>query len=417
MQNFPIRETQLANGPMLMTHAMPESQSVALGIFINTGSRDESANEAGVSHALEHMLFKGTARHDVHTLSEMLDGLGGNANAFTSRERTCFHIRVLHEDWPEAMDLLAEMVLQSTMPAEEWAREKEVIFSEMAMVEDTPDEWVMDEHIKALYPGHSLGAPTLGTRPVLTAMGRDDLAGHHQRYYHASRMLVAASGRIEHEALRDKLSQIDWPQAGNAVARQPAEMANGVQMLPRASEQAHIIMTYPGIVAASDERPVAWLANQILGGGMSSRLFREVREKLGLAYSIASCLSSVSDAGTWTIGCSTEPQHLAECTHVVRRTLDEFRHALDAGELERGKRQLEVQFRMAMDSVDGNMLNLGSRFDEVEVLPQSAWVERILAVEMDQLHDWIGRQLAAPCLQTFSASEEVLMQASGDLQA
>ena len=153
MHDFPIRETQLTNGPLVVTHAMPESQSVALGIFINTGSRDETAAEAGISHALEHMLFKGTRHHDVHALSELLDGLGGNANAFTARERTCFHIRVLHEDWPEALALLSEMVLHSTVPEEEWGREKEVIFSEMAMVEDTPDEWVMDEHIRALYPG------------------------------------------------------------------------------------------------------------------------------------------------------------------------------------------------------------------------------------------------------------------------
>lgn len=416
MKDSPIRETELANGPLVMTHAMPESQSVALGIFINAGSRDESASEAGISHALEHMLFKGTERFDVHALSEMLDGLGGNANAFTARERTCFHIRVLHEDWPQAMDLLAEMVLRSTIPDEEWAREKEVIFSEMAMVDDTPDEWVMDQHIQALYPGQSLGVPTIGTRPVLEAMGRGDLAGYRHRHYHTSRMIVTAAGRIEHEALLESLSRIDWPRNGDAVARQPATMASGVQLLPRVSEQAHIVMTCPGIPADSSERPVAWLANQMLGGGMSSRLFREVREKLGLAYSIASYLSSMSDTGTWTVGCSTEPQHLAECTHVVRRTLEDFRRTLDAEELARGKRQLEVQLRMAMDSVDGNMMNLGSRFDEAEVLPQSEWVARIHAVEMDQVRDWIARQLSASSLQTFSAPEEVLERASTDLQ-
>ncbi|HKJ83664.1 MAG TPA: pitrilysin family protein, partial [Mariprofundaceae bacterium] len=321
MHDFPIRETQLTNGPLVVTHAMPESQSVALGIFINTGSRDETAAEAGISHALEHMLFKGTRHHDVHALSELLDGLGGNANAFTARERTCFHIRVLHEDWPEALALLSEMVLHSTVPEEEWGREKEVIFSEMAMVEDAPDEWVMDEHIRALYPGQSLGVPTIGTRDVLEAMGRGDLMEYHRRHYHASRLIVAAAGRIEHDALLEALSAIDWPQTGEAVARPAAEMTGGIQMLPRAGEQAHLVMSYPGMAAASADRPVAWLANQMLGGGMSSRLFREVREKLGLAYSVASCLSSVSDTGTWTIGCSTDPARLVECAKVVRRTL------------------------------------------------------------------------------------------------
>jgi len=148
--NNPIRETQLSNGPLLISHEMPAAQTVSLGIFLNIGSRDETDAQAGMAHALEHMLFKGTRRLDVDALAELLDQLGGTANAFTARERTCFHMRVLREDWQEALGILCDMVIEPALPANEWKREREVIFSEMAMADDVPEDWVFDRHVEAL---------------------------------------------------------------------------------------------------------------------------------------------------------------------------------------------------------------------------------------------------------------------------
>ena len=406
-----IRESQVEHGPLVLSHTMPEVQTAALGFFIDLGSRDESSAQAGIAHALEHMLFKGTGKHDVHALSQMLDRLGGSANAFTSREHTCFHMHVLYEDWQKALDILGEMLLDAAIPDDEWQREREVIFSEMAMVEDSPEEWVLDQHLQALFPGQSVGRSTLGTQQSLLGLTRQDLTDCLAGYYRPPRLLICAAGRLEHEALVERVSAMCWPQGLPKTNRQPATMADGLQLLPRQTEQIQIVFSYPGIVAASDERPVAWLANQILGGSMSSRLFREVREKRGLAYQISSHSSSLSDTGTWTIMAGTEPQRLSECLDVIQATVhDVAEHGVKAEELLLAKSLTEVQLRMGMDSVEGNMLRLGARFDESEVRHQSYWLEQIRQVEHDALQHWVAEKLSGSPLLTISGPEAQLSE-------
>jgi len=402
-------ETELANGPRVLSHAMPHSQSVALGIFIDVGSRDEVARLSGISHALEHMLFKGTAQMNVHQLAEKLDELGGNANAFTSRERTCFHLHVLHEHWREALDILMQMVSEPALPEIEWQREREVIFAEMAMVEDTPEEWVMDQHLEALFPNHSLGHTVLGTHASLSAMSAADLADYLQHSYRAPRLLVVAAGHIEHAALVDAVADMDWRSTSEPVSREPAVgLASGLQALPRSGEQAQIIASFPGIHAASKDRPVAWLANQVLGGGLSSCLFREVREKRGLAYGIGSHLNALVDTGTWSITCGTEPDRAAECVGLLSELLADFASSFSADEVARSKRQLQVQFRMGLDSVEGQMLYLGSRFDEEILLSPLQWLEQVQAVDVESVRTWAGQQLSEPGLWSIAAPEQAL---------
>jgi len=417
MTTSPIRETQIHNGPLLITHTMPEAQTVSIGIFLDVGSRDEGDEQAGIAHALEHMLFKGTREHDVHALSELLDELGGTANAFTARERTCFHIRVLREDWQKALSTLCSMVLTPTLPDDEWLREREVIFSEMAMAEDAPEDWVFDRHVEALFPGQALGHPVLGNRTTLSSFRRKELRSFLESRYRPPRMLISAAGCVNHAALLDHLNTYSWPQASVSVKRKAPHMGTGVQKLERDDEQAHIVCTFPGIASASKERPVAWLANQILGGGMSSQLFREVREKRGLAYGIASHLSSLSDAGTWTISASTDPDQLAECTGVIRDVIGSFCNTLNSSVLRRAKRQLEVSIRMGMDSTDANMLHLGARFDEEHVRPQDEWVKYVRQVELDTLQSWAFSHLGTSALWSFSGPGKVLDSLPEDLQA
>jgi len=416
MTAFPIRETQIQNGPMLITHTMPEAQAVSVGIFLNVGSRDECNAEAGIAHALEHMLFKGTREHDVHALSELLDELGGTANAFTARERTCFHMRVLREDWQKALSALCSMVLTPTLPEDEWQREREVIFSEMAMAEDMPEDWVFDRHVEALFPGQALGRPVLGTRTTLLSFGRKELGAFLQSRYRPPRMLIAVAGCVDHAALLDHLNTYHWPQASVPVERERPRIGTGVQKLERDDEQAHIVCSFPGTSSVSDERPVAWLANQMLGGGMSSQLFREVREKRGLAYGIGSHLSSLSDAGSWTISASTDPDRLAKCTKVIRDVLGSFCDGLNSSGLQRAQRQLEVSMRMGMDSTDSNMMYLGARFDEKQVRPQNEWVELVQQVELEELRVWVNTHLGASALWSFSGPGKVLKALPEDLQ-
>lgn len=410
MSNNFYQETQISGGPLVVSHAMPAAQSVALGVFVDVGSRDESTAQAGITHALEHMLFKGTKRLNVHRLAEKLDELGGNANAFTSRERTCFHLHVLHEQWREALTLLTDMVREPALPEAEWQREREVIFAEIAMVDDTPEEWVMDQHIAALFPNHPLGRPVLGNHDALNALHAEDLSNYLNDHYSAGRILIVAAGHIDHEQLVDAVASLNWqPVSADAINRQPpAALAHGLQALPREGEQAQMVLSFPGVRVDAVDRPQAWLANQILGGGMSSRLFREVREKRGLAYGVGSHLSTLIDSGIWSITCGMEPDRAAECCTIIQDVLDAFAASLNQAELTRAKRQLEVQFRMGLDSVEGQMLYLGGRLDEAIVLSPLQWLERINAVDVEMLADWSSAHLSQSGLWSIAAPGQAL---------
>jgi len=401
-------QTCLPGCPSVVSHAMPEAQSVALGVFIDVGSRDEPTRLHGASHALEHMLFKGTRTLDVHALSARLDALGGQANAWTSRERTCLHIQVLREHWPEALRLLAEMICAPALPEDEWLREREVIFAEMAMVEDSPEDWALDRHMAALFPDDALGRNVLGSRDSLAAMDAADLQAYLQRHYVAPRMLVAAAGAIEHRALVDAVARLDWRRQGESVVRRSVPMRSGVHRHARAGEQAQLLVSYPGVSAASEDRPLAWLANQLLGGGMSSHLFREIREKRGLAYSVGSQLGLFSTQGLWTISCGCAPSQAEQTARVLRRTLADFVPRLTVEELARAKRQLAIQLRMGMDSVEGQMHYLGAWLDEPTLHSPLYWVERIAQVEMDALRAWLQAALARPALWSVVAPSSVL---------
>lgn len=402
-------ETQIPGGPRVLSRPMEQTQSVALGLMVDTGSRDETPEQSGIAHALEHMLFKGTARLSVDQLSERLDLLGGTANAFTSRERTCFHIRVLHEDWPEALEILMDMLLEPALPQEEWQREREVIFSEMAMVDDNPDEWAFERHMGAIFPDHGLGRPTLGSHETLNGFDHTTLRAFLEARYRPPRLQVMAAGRIDHQRLCDAVAARRWPGGGAQEARNDRPMAGGRwNLLPREIEQAHIIASFPGIPVASEERPQAWLANQMLGGGMSSLLFREVREKRGLAYSVGSHLSTYQHQGIWSISCGTEPELMDRCLQVIRDALSRFAERIDPEALARAKRQMEVQLRMAMDSVDGQMMALSARFNEEEVVDPLEWSRRIRATDAGTVQAWIQRRLEQPASWSFCAPQRAL---------
>ena len=405
------KETQISGGPLVLTHVMPQAQSVALGVFIDIGARDESETQAGITHALEHMLFKGTDNMDVHQLAEKLDELGGNANAFTSRERTCFHLHVLHEHWSDALAILTDMVCHAAIPDEEWLREREVIYAEMAMVDDIPEEWITDQHVAGLFPEHPIGRPVLGNHDALAAISRQQLDDYLQRWYRPPGLMIVAAGRIEHAQLVDAMADIQWAIGGERVKRVlPTQMATGIQALPRDMEQAQMVISARGIHAASAERPVAWLANQVLGGGMSSHLFREVREKRGLAYSIGSHMNSLCDTGTWSITCGSETARAAECVDVISDILSGFSENLGEEELLRAKRQLEVQFRMGLDSVEGQMLYLGARLDEQVLISPAAWVDEIHAVDIETVRQWSAEKLSQGLLWSIGAPEQALSE-------
>ncbi|MDQ6965205.1 MAG: pitrilysin family protein, partial [Mariprofundales bacterium] len=325
------------------------------------------------------------------------------------RERTCFHIRVLHEDWQQALAILMDMLLEPALPQDEWQREREVIFSEMSMVDDAPDEWSFERHMGSLFPDHALGRATLGSRDTLNTFDHNTLRHFLQQRYRPPRLQVMAAGRIDHQQLCDAVAEREWSGGGEQPPRRAAKMEMGQRtLLPREIEQAHIFVTYPGIPSASMERPQAWLANQMLGGGMSSILFREVREKRGLAYSVGSHLSTYEQQGLWSISCGTEPALMGECQQVIKDALYQYSDHIDEEALHCAKRQMEVQLRMSMDSVDGQMMALSARFNEDEVIDALEWSRRIRATSRDEVQAWIKRQLSQPAAWTLCASQKAL---------
>jgi len=408
-----VKQSQLPSGVRVATRELPDTQSVALGIFIDVGSRDESDDLAGISHALEHMVFKGTHKLNVHQLAEGLDALGGNANAFTSRERTCFHTHVLHEDWQQGLHLLSDMLLHPALPEDEWQREREVIYSEMSMVDDAPDEWVYDQHMAQLFAKQSMGKPVLGTRKNLAAFSTHDLRHYLDRHYRGKNVVIAAAGRIKHEDVikfieQSALSEWGELQGEKRSERTPPTMTFGQFDLPRQMEQAQVVGSWQaGHVNAAD-KPVAWVGNQLLGGSMSSVLFREIREKRGLAYSVGSHLSAYTDTGMLSISCGTMPDQLHACKDVLHDTIADVCAGVSLAMVQRAQRQLVVQFRMGMDSVEGSMLQLGALLDERQLYSPLQWVEKVKQVEPEQVQTWLKTHLEAPVLWTVAAPEQAL---------
>jgi predicted Zn-dependent peptidase len=305
------------------------------------------------------------------------------------------------------------MIREPALPEEEWQREREVIYAEMAMIEDNPEEWIMDRHFAALFPDHALGKPVLGTHEALASFSSDDLSEYLQYWYRPPGLLITAAGRIDHADLITEIASLDWVHNGKisgqpVLARRYCKMQTGIQPLEREGEQAQLVLSFPGIEVTSAERPLAWLANQMLGGGMSSCLFREIREKRGLAYGVGSHLSMLTDMGTWSVTCGMDPSRGAECVAVLCDVLGSFVEEMKEEELLRAKRQMEVQFRMGLDSVEGQMLYLASRLDEKKLSSPMQWLELIRSVDMDQLRQWSAKQLSQGILWSVAAPKQAL---------
>ncbi len=394
--------TTLDNGVRVASRSLPHAQSVAIGIFIDVGSRDEMPEQAGIAHALEHMVFKGTDKLDVHQLAESLDALGGHANAFTSKERTCFHTHVLFEDWQEALGLISDMLLNPALPEDEWQREREVIFAEMSMVDDNPDEWVYEQHISQVFAGHSMAKPVLGSQQTLSNFLVQDLRDYLNQHYRGDNVLIAAAGRINHDDLAAQVSNSAWaePTSTTKPTRFTPQFHVGRHEMTRQMEQAQVVASWQSLNVTDPDKPVAWLANQLLGGSMSSILFREIREKRGLAYSIGSHLSTYTDSGLFSISVGTMPEQLEPCLDVLQDTIVDICQGVPTDMIERAKRQLTVQFRMGMDAVEGSMMQLGGLLDDKVVDSPLAWIDKVNAVTPEQVQSFLSDHLQADALWT-----------------
>jgi predicted Zn-dependent peptidase len=403
-----IRRTVLPGGLRVITEAIPTMRSVAFGIWVGVGSRDEAPALAGASHYLEHLLFKGTRRRDALQIASAMDAVGGEMNAFTAKEYTCYYARVLDTDLPLAVDVVSDMVTSSLLSSADVESERGVILEEIAMHDDDPGDAVHDTFSRAVFGDAPLGRPVIGTVESISAMSRGSIARYYQRRYRPTTTVIAAAGNVDHARvvrlvrkhfgaaglLDEDSAQPDPPRGGG----RPTEFLQSVSVITRPTEQANVILGTRGMARGDDRRFALGVLNSALGGGMSSRLFQEVREKRGLAYSVYSYSSQYADTGLFGVYAGCQPARVGEVLAICR---DEVVKAAEDGisdeELSRGKGQLRGSLVLGLEDTSSRMSRLGkSELVQGELLGVDEVLDRIEAVTLDEVRAVAADVLAGP---------------------
>jgi predicted Zn-dependent peptidase len=356
-----IRRETLANGLRLVTEAMPHVRSVSVGVWLMRGSRHEPEQHAGIAHFVEHMLFKGTTTRSAEDIAQQVDSIGGQLDAFTSKEYAGYYIKVLDEHLPVAIDLLSDLVSRPTFAPEEIEREKKVILEEIKMVEDTPDDLVHELFAERFWSGHPLGRPILGTPDSVSALDVESLRRYFKDAYVARNFAVVAAGNLEHGRLRALVEQAfaPIPVNGSPIEAERPQVFPSVQVREKDLEQSHVCFGTPALPQNHPDRYAAYVLNTVLGGSMSSRLFQNVREKRGLAYAVFSSLSAYQDAGAFSIyaGCANDA--VAELIDVVIGEIRQLkREAISPDELRRSKDHLKGSLMLNLESTSSRMSHL-----------------------------------------------------------
>ena len=353
-----MRSTRLPNGVRILSEELPSLGSVTIGIWVENGSRYERVDQAGISHFLEHLFFKGTERRTAAQIAEEIDAVGGVLNAFTGKEYTCYYAKVLSEHLPLALDLLADLFTHSTFAADEIDRERTVVIQEISQVEDTPDDYIHDLFNLRFWPGHPLSRPIAGTAESVGKFGREDFVDFLHHRYRPDRIIIAGAGGVTHEALVDMAGRHFEGLHGTAdpVDGTKPEPRPGVTVHHKPLEQVHICLGAPGIAHADRDRYAAHLLSQALGGGMSSRLFQEVRERRGKAYSVYSFLPTFRDTGYLGVYVGTSAEWAREVLDVIQAELAKIaRDGLGAEELARSKTQMKGGLVLGLETSDSRM--------------------------------------------------------------
>ncbi len=398
--------TELDSGVRVVTESVPSVRSVALGLWVGTGSRNETPEQAGVSHFLEHLLFKGTPRYSAVELNEQFDSIGASFNAATSKETTHIHARFLDDHTERAFDLMAEMLLGSTYPEDEVKTERQVVIEEIAMYEDEPSDKVHDILDEAIFGDHPLGARVIGSADVVGSIPIPDIRGYHDARYVGPNIVVAAAGSLEHEAIVETAGKLlDPKREGSDGAPQPE--ADGstpdVAFQSKDTEQYHLCLGAPGISRSDDRRFALRVLNTLFGGSSSSRLFTEVREKRGLAYAVGSYADSYRDAGMIAMYVGTREENVGEAFEVIGAELGRLiAEDVPDEELIRAKESVKGRIVLAQESTASRMSRLaGSVLFDLPILGLDEMIAKVDAVSADDLRE-IADTLYRP--ERFSAA-------------
>ena len=380
-----VRVTTLTNGLRVASADMPGLESVAVGVWVNAGARNETVELNGVSHLLEHMAFKGTRRRNALAIAEEIESVGGHLNAYTSREQTAYIARVLKGDVPLAVDLLADILQHTTMPEDELAREREVVIQEIAQVHDTPDDIVFDQFQETAFPDQPIGRSILGTVEKVGGFSRQSLMDYMGEQYNAENMVAVAAGRIDHDDFVTLVeAAFDSLPPATQVTIEPAVYRGGDKRSERDLEQVHLVIGFNGVPFGDSTFFAEQVMSTVLGGGMSSRLFQEVREKRGLAYSVFSFATSYADSGLFGIYAGAGESHIGELLPVICDEVAKLSQAIDDDELDRARAQIKASLLMSLESpssrceqIARHMLIYGRPMPAAEV------IEKIDAVDCD----------------------------------
>jgi predicted Zn-dependent peptidase len=412
--------SELDSGQRVITERLTHIRSVAIGFWIGAGSRDERNGKAGVSHFIEHLLFKGTRSYNAQDIAEIFDRLGGELNAATSREHTVVYARVPDERLETAVDVMSDMVFCPLFA--ELDAEREVVLEEIAMYEDTPQDYVHDLIAAAVFGSRPLGRPVVGTAEVIATISRRSIAAYHRAMYVPGNVVVAAAGNLDHNRLLELLERAEEkraeprpvPRVRSPLVRPPAP---GIRFQRKDTEQYHVCLAAPGISRSDRRRFAASLLDSILGGSASSRLFQEIREKRGMAYSVYSFASQYTDTGQIGFYVGTRSENLRDCLEIAAAEIaDVASGGLSEAELERAKENLKGRIMLSMESTSNRMTRLGrSVITDTEILSLPRIIAEIEAVEPEAIAELASVLLAeerlsaagiGPSEKRFSAAVE-----------
>ncbi|CAM3667553.1 pitrilysin family protein [Kibdelosporangium persicum] len=415
-----VRRTLLPGGLRVVTEHVPGVRSASVGMWVAVGSRDEQPSVAGAAHYLEHLLFKSTARRSAQQIAEEIDAVGGELNAFTAKEHTCYYAHVLDEDLPLAVDLVCDVVFEALCTEKDMETERSVVLEEIAMRDDDPEDLLHDAFCAALLPDHTLGRPVLGSEKSITELSRNALYGFYKRRYTLPRMVFAVAGNIKHaDVLRLVRKALKARLVGDVAPIAPRKGRARIPSSPKLvvhtedTEQTHLMLGVRALDRHDERRFTLGVLNAALGGGMSSRLFQEIREKRGLAYQVYSSVASYSDTGHLSVYAGVQPDRLGETTTVIREVLAQVaREGLSDAEVARGKGQLRGGLVLGLEDTSSRMSRIGKgELTYGDYLTISETLGRIDAVTGEDIallaKELLSRPIAAAVVGPYDHADDV----------
>lgn len=413
-----VKVTELENGLRVVTAHMPHVQTVTLGVWVGVGSRHEPKSLNGITHFIEHMLFKGTKRRSAREISEQVENVGGILNAYTARERTAYHVKVLYEDVPLALDIIADMLQNSEISDEELTREADVVIQEIGQSHDTPDDIIFDYLFEKAYDDQPLGRSILGPAETVASLQRQQLKDYIAEYYSTANMVVAAAGHIDHAEFVAQVSdQFKNMPISKEIATEEASWKGGSQTYERDLEQLHFLLAFPTCNVFEEDYYAYEVLAILMGGGMSSRLFQEVREEKGLAYSIYNFHDAFEDTGMMVTYAGADPERLQDLVSAIVSCYAQARQKITEEEFKRAKAQIRSGLRMVLESTSARCELIASQLLRYgRVIPLSEIEEKLDHVTLDDLHQVLDKMLTQrPALVTlgpkgYSVSEEKIKE-------